>query len=220
VLVLNGLFPKGALRSLGATLGAGWTIERDALSRAGASPFIGQAPDGAVVVAPTLARLSAALEGSDRGVALGLDQQAQAMAALRGAAVGSLLAALPFTGPAGAIGRATAALRPVDPMEIVLTFYPVPPAGVAAVRRQVDDLLSRARTAAREAPGRDLGGERAVLERAQITEEADYVVISSKWARNEVDRAAASAAAALRARRALSRSATPPMDQGASPPDQ
>jgi hypothetical protein len=209
-LVVNGLFPKSdVVDRLEAFLNAeqvtGWHRSPDgaALVHDVLGAAMGQADDGAIIVAASLGRLASALPPQDTAQRIGLDVEAPAALSASAAplrALASHPAALlaPGLGELDRVARVRATVTLGDQLELRFFLDPQPGALLPDMRAGVERLLGGLRFLARMLP-QDVAGERTLLERAVVEPlDGQSVVISATWTRDEADHGAQSLATALR----------------------
>lgn len=205
VLVLGGLFPRGVLpkveRALQSEPRGGWARVGDTLEFEPSGATLGQAADGALILASDRLALASALPSSERFRELGLAREGSGGARLSGAALQEWASAL--GGPAwlSAVESAGLSLRLARQIEIDvrlqlrdeatatvvsrLAAHQLPPSAPSPTIQPTDDAL-------------DPWGLLAHAERSEAT--GTTVKFVSSWRQAELDRAARDSAAWLERR--------------------
>jgi hypothetical protein len=211
VLVLSGLFPKenAARRILAALEAEGITSFKPSpegltLSHVPTGLGLGQAADGALVLASGTAVLARALPAQNTFAALGLPVEPAAGFAAKGEffwglAPAPLAFAVPGIAEVRNVARLTGTVELADPLVVEIQVHPVASGDPARLKEAVERLLSALRTLALLDPRPDVAGERTALSRAVVGVKEDGIVaVSFTWQRAEVDQGAQAAAELIR----------------------
>ncbi len=197
--VIPGLFKVFQEEKLQASLSSD---ERLLQTRQGI--LIAQAEDGTLLAATSQSRLMAALPSQATHQRLGLSLEAAASFGLSG----ELLAPL-ASSPVSLLAPSLRTLAKLERLrgEVALGSVPTvtavatlrPGSDTEGVLNEVRGVLDALKVVAALSPGQDIGGERALLQNAQLrTTGPEEVTLSAPWPREDIDRAAASLATAVR----------------------
>jgi hypothetical protein len=157
-----------------------------------------QADDGVLLIGSDAAIVERALPEADEYRRLGLSSEGAAAAV---AAPGWLSHFETPGQPSLHSSRGVAArLDFGDPLALTFRVDLTDPAEIPEVQAAFEGWLGAPTAGARFVPQADWGGERAIVARASFEPQASGSVITTTWARSELDRACASLAAWLEAR--------------------
>jgi hypothetical protein len=206
VMVIGGRFPKrGVVSGVGAALeeeGSGWRISPDRQTLSAPSGVcLGQAADGAVVMASSPSRLAAALPSHEYHREIGLAPEGPGGFAARGALLRELRGSAKSADSRGwgvleNVERVTGTLALGPTVDIEAYVDLTPGTDSEAARAGLEQALRALRDAV---AGSDRAGERQLLERAELTSAGPgRVRLRTRWERSEVDRGAHSLALAIR----------------------
>jgi hypothetical protein len=214
VLVVAGLFPRsGVVPKLEAFLtgeGGPWRRESpvgeaEVLVHGPTGFAIAQADDGALIVGSSRARVVQAIPSRTNAGDLGLDVTAPAAFTASREAFASyvhhpLARLAPGLSELARLGRLRGVVALGDPFELRLMLDPAPGVPASTLHTSAKRVLDALALLVRFVSPRDRAGERSLLERAELHPlNADYVLITASWRRDEVARGAHSLADALRA---------------------
>jgi hypothetical protein len=205
VLVIGGMFPKdGVVRGIGAALaeeGVLWKLSADGKTLVAPSGIaLGQASDGAVLLASSPSRLASALPRQDTHARLGLALEGPGGFVVAGAAARQLGEASAGSGPSwnaiGHIERVTGTFAIGAALDVQVLVDLGPGADAALAQKRLSLALESARAALH---GPDFGGERRLLERSEVgVAGPSELRVRAPWERTDVDRAAHSLSMAVR----------------------
>jgi len=215
VLVLGGLFPHTLVpkieRALQTETGTGWTRVGDTLEFAPSGAALGQAADGALILASDRGALATALPSSERFRGLGLAREGAGGARLSGAALleewVSAAAGPPWLRTVQSAGLS---LRLARQIEIEIQLELRDEVAAQAVARLAERRLPHTDRSPAVGPppeGLDPWGLLAHAVNTEVT--GNTVKFMSSWRQTELDRAARDAAAWVE-RRLFARPRRPP----------
>ena len=209
VVVLGGKFPKkdvlSGLAKMFAEEGQPWQLSADGRALVSAAGMaLGQASDGSLILASTLARLESARPAQATDQRLGLPLDAAAGFALQGRllhdlATGPVLFVLPALADLRSIERVTGGVVLEDAVEVRAELWLQPAANAEKVRDSVQQVLQHLSSAAGLLPGGEaLGGQQALAAARVEAKRPNQVLIHVPWQREQLDRAAEFLAATVR----------------------
>jgi hypothetical protein len=203
MLALGGIFdPNGALEGVERVLSEEGSVP---LHREGRVLMLGssqlafaQADDGVLLIGSDAGLVEQALPEGREYERLGLSPEGAAAAV----ATPSWLAHFENAGDASlhAARSVSARLDFGDPLALTFHVDLAAPADVQHVQRAFEGWLGSPTAGAEFVPQADWGGERAIAARAKFEPRPSGVLITTTWARSELDRACASLAAWLEPR--------------------
>jgi hypothetical protein len=198
--VIGGRLPErgvveGFFGYLGVDGSHGCSLRGPRLCCARPTVCVEQATDGAVVGATEPQLLEAMLPSGDAYAALGITPEGPGSFGLRvpelGAAGFGVLGAAVSSSGLGALERIEGHLVLAEEVRLRFEGVPRPGASLADWPEKLETLRD-ALAASLFAPGRDLGGERAVLARLRFGRAGDRVTAEATWQPHEIDQAARS----------------------------
>lgn len=208
VVVLGGIFERDgmldAIESLMKDEGVRCTRTADTLRFDLLGTALGQAMDGALILASSPAVLASALPATDRYLELGVTREGPGGIFFAPEQLRRWLG--PFAAWLGSswlnqVKRASVTLGMGDELELAARFEVEAPPDLQSVRLGVENWLGAYDSLAKFVPKADWGGERAVLARARVIEASETsVLLSSTWQQTEFERALSSLAAWLERR--------------------